>query len=256
MKTRILITLFFLVSLKLLGQQGKTKDCYEVKYLDLFGFEGMPTVKWPDSEIESLMNMYSRDSSDELYIKSKFTLPILLYQMKDYHPKCNKKIDKDYFDKIVRLYFLIGNLDITKIEGKSVAKQIDFIRDDFYARIGDEANLHELIFTLDDGPIYGKDYLEPINTPPSDSISTEFGSLSIFYTNSGVVLVSKDKNGVVIWQKVFTRFYGDELYYINLSENPIHYNTVTTCVYMNADGERLTLYLNKKGQFLFYYHSW
>ena len=131
MKIRILTILFLTLNLTLFGQESDSEGCYEMKYLDFFGLDEMEIIKWPQSELDGLMKMDFAKDRGQSEIKTNFMIPMIVYQLKEYHPNCNTEIDTTYFNKISELYLKIRDIDSTKLLNKTIAEKIDFIRTDF-----------------------------------------------------------------------------------------------------------------------------
>lgn len=256
MKFRILTIILLTINLTSIGQNIELKNCYEIKYLDFFGLENEEIVKWPESEISELLAMdFEKDRFDST-IKTSFIIPLIVYQLKEYHPKCNSEIDTTYFNQISELYFKIRHIDIIKISDKSIAEKIDFMRTDFYKQVENEKYLPKMTMTFDDGPFYGVKYEQKPELKPIKTQETNFGLLSVSKDNDKTILTSKDKYGKVIWQKSISGLSDRNLTELHFTENPMEYNSVATIAQMYSEGERFTLYLKKDGSFMYYFHSW
>lgn len=256
MRIRILTILFLTLHLNLFGQIAYSKDCYEIKYLDFFELENVEVVKWPESELSGLLEMdFTKDRVDTA-IKTNFIIPTIIYQLKEYHPNCNTKIDSSYFNNISKIYFKIRDIDLIELTDKSIAEKIDFMRKDFYSQIENLEFLPKMIMTFDDGPFYGIEFEQKSELKPIETQETNFGLLSVSKVNDKTILTSKNKKGDIIWQKSITGLSDRNLTELYFTENPMEYNSVATVAYMYSEGERFTLYLKKDGSFMFYFHSW
>jgi len=254
MRTRILTIVFIAINLTLFGQEPKA--CYEIKYLDFFGLDKMEIIKWPESQLNGLLKMDFAKDRGQSDIKTNFIIPMIVYQLKEYHPNCNKTMDTSYFNKISEIYLKIREVDSTDFLKKSIAEKIDFLRADFYSQVENIDYLPKMTTTFDDGPFYGVDYKESSELKPSKTQKTEFGTLVVSMADDKTILTSKHKNGNIIWQKEMTGLSDRNLTELNFTENPMEYNSVATVAHMHADGERLTLYLKSDGRFMYYFHSW
>jgi len=254
MKNRILIILFIAINLTLFGQESK--DCYEIKYLDFFGLDEMEIIKWPESELGELSKIDYAKDRDKSEIKTNFIIPIIVYQLKEYHPNCSEEIDTSYFNKISEIYLKIRGIDSTKFLKKSIAEKIDFLRADFYSQVENVDYLPKMTTTFDDGPFYGVDYKEESELKSIKTQVTEFGTLDVSKDKDKTILTSKDKIGNIIWQKVITGLSERNLTELHFTENPMEYNSVATVAHMYSEGERFTLYLKSDGSFMYYFHSW
>lgn len=254
MKNLILTALLLTLGPSLFGQDSD--DCYKIKYLDFFGLEQTEIVKWEESQLDGLLEMdYSKDrrQSD---IKTNFIIPLIVYQLKEYHPNCTDEIDLEYFDKISAVYLKIREIDSSELLNKSIAEKIDYLRSDFYSQVQDVNYLPKMTATFDDGPFYGIEYEEKLDLSPLESQNTEFGILVISKTDDKTILTCKDKSGNTIWQKLITGLSDRHLTELHFRENPIEYTSVATVAHMYSEGERFTLYLKKDGNFMYYFHSW
>jgi hypothetical protein len=254
MKIRILTTLLLTVGLSLFGQDSV--DCYEIEYLDFFGLEQTEIVKWEESQLKELLEIDFAKDRGQSEIKTNFIIPLIVYQLKEYHPNCTDEIDVEYFDKISAVYLKIREIDSTELLNKPIAEKIDYLRSDFYSQVKDVNYLPKMTATFDDGPFYGIDYDEKLDLEPLESQATEFGILAISKTDDKTILTCKDKNGNTIWQKLITGLSDRNLTELHFRENSIEYTSVATVAHMYSEGERFTLYLKKDGNFMYYYHSW
>lgn len=256
MKIKILTILLFTICLTSCGQNPKSKECYEIKYLDFFGLDKMEIVKWPESELDELLKMDSNEKKENAEIKTSFIVPMIVYQLKEYHPNCTTKIDTVYFNKIFEIYLKIRAIDSNKLLKKSIEEKIDFVRDDFYYQVENVNYLPKMTTTFDDGPFYGEDFHDKSELKPIQIQETKFGTLAVSKVDDKTILTSKNKNGEVIWQKSITGLSNRNLTELNFNENPMEYNSVATVVHMYSEGERFTLYLKNNGSFMYYFHSW
>ena len=254
MRNRILTILFLAINLTLFGQESK--ECYEIKYLDFFGLDKMEIIKWPESELDGLSKMDFAKDSGQSEIKTNFIIPMIVYQLKEYHPNCSEEIDTSYFNKISEVYLKIREIDSTEFQQKSIAEKIDFIRTDFYSQVENVDYLPKMTATFDDGPFYGVDYNAESELKPTKTQETEFGTLTVSKADDKTILTSKDQKGNIIWQKAITGLSDRNLTELHFTENPMEYNSVATVAHMYSEGERFTLYLKNDGSFMYYFHSW
>jgi hypothetical protein len=162
MKIRILTTLLLTVGLSLFGQDSV--DCYEIEYLDFFGLEQTEIVKWEESQLKELLEIDFAKDRGQSEIKTNFIIPLIVYQLKEYHPNCTDEIDVEYFDKISAVYLKIREIDSTELLNKPIAEKIDYLRSDFYSQVKDVNYLPKMTATFDDGPFYGIDYNNGYNS--------------------------------------------------------------------------------------------
>ena len=256
MKIRILTILFLTLNLTLFGQKPESKECYEIKHLDFFGLDQMEIIKWPQSELDGLLKMDFEKDRGQSEIKTNFIIPMIVYQLKEYHPNCSKEIDTSYFNKISEIYLKIREIDSTEFLKNSIAEKIDFLRADFYSQVENVEYLPKMTTTFDDGPFYGVDYKEESELKPTKTQKTGFGTLVVSKVDDKTILTSKNKNGEIIWQKAITGLSDRNLTELHFTENPMEYNSVATVAHMYSEGERFTLYLKSDGNFMYYFHSW
>ena len=256
MKIRTLTIIFLALNLISFGQESDSKDCYEIKYLDFFGLDQIEIIKWPQSELDGLIKMDFTKDRGQSEIKTNFIIPMIVYQLKEYHPNCNTEIDTTYFNKVSEIYLKIRDIDSSKLSNNSIAEKIDFIRADFYSQVENVAYLPKMTTTFDDGPFYGVEFEQESELKPIKSQETEFGTLSVSKVEGKTILTSKNKNGEIVWQKSITGLSDRNLTELHFTENPMEYNSVATVAHMYSEGERFTLYLKTDGSFMYYFHSW
>ncbi|WP_341215827.1 hypothetical protein [uncultured Wocania sp.] len=256
MEIRSLIIIFLTLNLISFGQEPDSKDCYEIKYLDFFGLDQMEIIKWPQSELDGLMKMDFAKDRGQSKIKTNFIIPMIVYQLKEYHPNCYAKIDTTYFNKISDLYLKIRDIDSIKLLNKSIIEKINFIRADFYSQVENVDYLPKMTATFDDGPFYGVDFEQKLELKPIKIQETEFGTLNVSKVKEKIILTGKNKKGAIIWQKAITGLSDRSLTELHFIENPMEYNSVATVAHMYSEGERFTLYLKNDGSFMYYFHSW
>lgn len=256
MEKQIFVILFLTLKLSLFGQNSNFKDCYEIKYLDFFGLDQMEIVKWSQSELDELLKMDFANERRQSEIKTNFMIPMIVYQLKEYHPNCVKNIDSTYFNKISEIYLKIREIDSSEFLKKSITEKIDFICADFYFQVENIDYIPRMIYTLDNGPFFGVDIDEKIKMETVKVQETKFGMLYISKIDNKTILTCKDKNENVIWQKIIIGLSNRYLTELHFAENPIEYNSVATIVNMYSEGEAFTLYLKNDGNFICYFHSW
>lgn len=256
MKTKLLSTLLITITLSLFGQTANAQDCYEIKYLDFFGLYDYEPIKWSKADLSGLLATDFEEDRNGSAIKTSFLIPAIVSQLKDYHPNCNLDIDTEYFKQLSNIYFNIRGIEPTQLANKSTAETIDFMTADFYTQVNDEQYLPRMIMSFDDGPFYGQAFKQALTTKPIQIQKTNFGQLSIYKLQDQSILISKNKNGEIIWQKSMTGLQDNNLSDLSFKKSPMQYTSLATIAYLSADGERLTLYLKSDGSFMFYTHSW
>ncbi len=238
------------------SQTDSTKDCYPIQYLDFFGLDQIDVVKWPESELVGMLNMDFTQTYEAAGIKTNFVVPMIVYQLKDYHPRCNSNVDRTYFNQLALIYCKIREMDPSILQSKTHEEQVDFIRDDYYHQVANDQYLPYMEFNMDDGPFYGIDLVQADSLEEVSCQITAFGELCIFKRAEKMILVCYDLQKKVMWQKIITREPDRYLGDLNFTEQPLHKTSLATVIKMYAEGERFTLYLKNNGAFMYYFHSW
>ncbi len=236
-----------------MAQTTDQKPCYPISYLDFFGLEGIELKKWPQEELDGLKQLTLAAQKKDTTVTTSFLIPMIVYQLKEFHPNCVESDDSDYLKELIQLYFLIRRIDQQEVGALALTDQIDWVRNDFYSLIPEDENLLNMNFTLDDGPFYGTDTQE--EGIPEHNLNTEFGEIIISKLDKQSIITAKDKDGAVLWRKIITGLQGSPVSEIRLAEQPVHKTSAATIVQLFA-GESLTLYMRNDGRFMYYYHSW
>ena len=236
-----------------LAQTADRKPCYPISYLDFFGMENIELDKWPQEELDGLKQVTIAAQKKDTTVTTSFLIPMIVYQLKEFHPNCVDSDDSDYLKELIQLYFLIRRIDQQEMDALALTDQIDWVRNDFYSLIPEDENLLNMSFTLDDGPFYGTDTQEAGIS--EHSLSTEFGEIIISKLDQQSIITAKDKNGIVLWRKIITGLQGSTVSDIRPAEQPVHKTSAATIIQLFA-GEALTLYVRNDGRFMYYYHSW
>jgi hypothetical protein len=237
-----------------LGQPGK--DCFEIKYLDFFGIENLDTLKWPPSEIDPLLETDFAEDEGERKRKTNFLIPFIVLQLKDYHPSCSGNSDTATFRKLKEIYFKIRQQDVSAINGKPVATQLEIIREDYYRQVQNDSLLPYMEFTLDDGPFYGELTHNLPDYAQGKSFKMEFGTLFITNHSGKVFLTVVNNQNEHLWTRIMTGSGDRYLSQVGFSDNNIMKTSLGYQLRMYSEGEALHLYLKCNGEFRYYYHSW
>lgn len=249
--TLFILTLFLLT----FACKAQNKDCFEVKYLDFFGVADFDTIKWPDSELNQLLKTdFTKNEKDEKF-KTNFLIPMIVLQLKGFHPTCEKLPDTTQYNKLIQLYFNIRQQDKSVINGKTIPQQLEFIRQDYYDQVLNDTLFPLMNYTLDDGPLFGQlsKYIPKLDG--GKFIETDFEKLTIIESNEKLFLVATNKNQEVLWSRIMAGTSDRILKDLYFGKNPFFKTSRAYIVSMGAEGERLTLYLNLDGNFMYYYHS-
>ncbi len=256
MKIKIIILIVYAFNQLLSGQSLDLNPCFEIKHLDFFGLDKMEKIKWPQSELDGLIKMDFEKEFINSDVRTNFIVPMIVFQIKDYHPKCNNNIDTVYFDQLIALYSKIRKIDPSQFTDIAMEEKINFIRDDFYTQVRDVKALPQMTMTFDDGPFYGIDFTADTELEVVQTQKTTFGQVNICKSDDTIILKCQNNEGHIIWQKVIIGLSNRKLTDLHFSKNPVEYNSLATIAHMYSEGERFTLYLGKKGSFMYYYHSW
>ena len=250
----VFLILVLIVSSHSFGQSSNDSSCYEIKYLDFFALKDVDFPKWSKSNLEMIKERVLSDQGRDTSRSLGMEVPLIAYQLQQFHPKCVTEGNEEYLNQIIDLYFTSRKIDTTRIVNLSLNEQIDFIRDDFYELVKDDQNLVEMSFILDDGPFYGVD--TDTTGAVTDSLKTKFGYLKISELNENGTLSAFDEENQLLWSKSITGLNGRELGRITTTIHPIRETSLATIFTLFASGERLTVYVKNSGSFMYYFHSW
>ena len=250
--TLFILTLFILT----FDCKAHNNDCIEVKYLDFFGIADFDTIKWPDNELNQLLKRDFTKNEKDKELKTNFLIPMIVLQLKGFHPTCEKLSDTTQYSKLIQLYFNIRQKDKSVINGKTLPQQLEFIRQDYYDQVLNDTLLPFMNYTLDDGPLFGQlsKYIPKLDN--GKYIETDFGKLTIVKSNEKIHLIATDNKQRVMWTRVMTGTSERVLTDLHFGENPVFKTSRAYIIAMSSEGERLTLYLKLDGNFMYYYHSW
>lgn len=257
MKIRFLqfssVLLFLVFAVDAVSAQSVKKDCFEVKYLDLFGLDSKE-LYWPDSEIDGLLGLVGNKQSNQ-----NFLLPAIVKQLADYHP-CHKKLeyDRERFLDLVRLYVGIRGESIEFVWAYSfIDKHIEAIRKDFYDQVLSDKMLPSLIYTMDDGPLQGELVKLVPNSKPISSAATPFGEIQFIAQADRLYAVAVNKSGKNLWARIL-KGTNPNRYLTRISPGPIAVDKYEAVIVVSplVDGERLSMYFRPNGSLVYYTHSW
>ena len=237
--------------------RGQSKDdCFEVKHLDFFGIEDLDTVRWPNSQLDDLLKTdFDKDVKGKVR-KTNFLIPFIMMQLKDYYPSCSGSTDTVTFRKLKQLYFKIRKQEVSSIDNQPTSKQLEIIRDDYYAQVQNDSLLPFMAYSLDDGPFYGQ---HPGNIPDykkGASFKMDFGTLYITKESGSTFLTVFDNQGGHLWTRMMTGYEDRPLGEIKFYEKDIWKTSLGYQLRMFSEGEALNLYLKNDGDFRYYFRSW
>lgn len=248
--------LFSLLFLTLTSFAQTKTNCFEIKHLDFFGLESMDTLKFPTSQLDQLLTTdLTKDKKGQIR-KTSFLIPLIVLQLKGYYPTCSTKTDTSTFRKLKQLYCKIRQSDISLINNKPIAAQLEYIRQDFYHQVQNDSLLPFMIYTFDDGPFYGQLATTIPNYKEGTAHAAGFGTLFITKYPNKVFITVLNKQGKHLWTRMMTGNTNRELTEINLSKENIKKTSLGYTIRMFSEGELLTLYLTHDGDFRYYFHSW
>ncbi len=253
---KIIILLISLFYLGLTSIAQETSDCFQIKYLDFFGLEKTSFLKLNTSSAEKLLisDLQKKDLGEPV-VKMNFFIPVIMSQLKDYHPLCSRNTDTKLYKLLTQLYFKIIKADITILKNKTLSEQLEFFRDDFYLQVQNDSVLASLIFTLDDGPFYG---INTTCTPEKDKqvFLTDFGDLTIYANGQENYISVVGKDDKILWAKKMVGNNSQTLQNISFAKENIYKNSLGYTIKMVSNGEKLTMFLKNDGGFRFYFCSW
>jgi hypothetical protein len=251
------IILFLAVIFEVNFTFGQVKsDCFEVKYLDFFGFEASEKMQWPASELDQLLVFDFKEDEKEKNRKTNWLIPFIMVQLKEYHPNCSTQSDTTTFRKLKQLYFKIRQADLSVINNKSVSQQLEYIRQDFYSQVHTDSLLPYMGYTLDDGPFYGEvsTYIPDYNK--GTSYKTDFGTLIITKDSGKIFITVLNLESRHLWTRIMTGNSNRPLSQISFSKENVFKDSLGYSIRMFSEGEALNLYLKSNGEFRYYFHSW
>jgi hypothetical protein len=230
-------------------------ECFELKYLDFFGLDEIDANTTQDEELDELSTYdFSRDKAVSIK-KTSFLIPFIVFRPKDFYPACATAHDTSLYRKLKQTYFNIRQVDRSVIDKKTVAEQLEFIRDDFYSQVTNDSLLSHMIFTLDDGPFFGIPAEIDHDTMSVNSYPVEFGVISIL-KDSGKIYFSVTNKKNERWTHIMTGLNDRYLTQLGFSGNDVKKTSLGYIIRMSAEGESLTMYLKENGEMRFYFHSW
>lgn len=181
---------------------------------------------------------------------------MIVFQLKDFHPKCSNKSEPERYQKLIKLYFRIRDQDFQPFQDKSVAEQLEFVRDDFYSQVLNDSLLVHMTYSMDDGPLNGEIPKRVPNFKSGKHVVTDFGQLTIQKNAGRIYLIATDHKKRTIWVRIMTGVVPKQyLTDLEFNEGAVEKTSLATRVHLHTS-ERLTLYLKNDGRFMYYFHSW
>ncbi len=232
--------------------QNTASDCFEIKYLDFFGLDKIERHEWTEDELDELIASDNTESQN----RTNFLIPFIVWQLKEFHPNCNKSPNRTKFDKFVKLYFKIRMQNNSNVRDQNIEEQLALIRDDFYTQLNDDKLLPYMRYTMDDGPLYGEIPKVIPKSKSPQSVETNFGKIILIKTSNRVFLLAKDTQNKIIWSRIMTGANPTRyLRNLNFVPNSVEVTSLSTIIHLQTS-ERLKLYLRPDGKFIYYAHSW
>ena len=255
---RISLLLFLTFPILIEAQNNNSEPCYSIEFLDFFGATNIQkTAIWTNDEIIQL----SKQIAETPYGPTKspiFLIPVIMAQLPHYHPKCTTNIDTSALNNLTRLYASLSNAALDSLINFDKDTQIDAIRYNFYQLVKNDSLLPMMLFTMDDGPFFGKDLPDStLLINPDHSIFLPSGSLFVYEQPDQVCIEFKGPNENIRWRKILTEF-GENIYLRDLfiPDDVVSTNSLATIVSIYLNHEELSLYLRNTGEFMFYFYSW
>jgi len=237
--------------------RAQEKKCFAIKYLDFFELSDTEEVRWHDRDLDTMLKTTFFDKSvAPKSAKTNFLIPLLVLQLKEFHPACNSNTDTIRYNKLLAIYAKIRDIEMAFLKRKNRKEQLEFIRNDFYSQVLDNSSLPYMVFTTDDGPLYGKTEISIPASEVKQTIYTDFGTLSSLIIENTPYLIAKNKNSKTLWIRQLTNEGGRPLKNLILPENSATKSSRAYVFNLFAENEALTLYLELDGRFMYYFHSW
>lgn len=252
----LLAFLFLMDNTDLMGQDTK---CYPVKYLDFFGLEDMKPVRFSLETIEESLTMDLTKPVSQLTpdtsVHTNIIIPFIVYQLESLHPACNPAIDSSYLDKLFAIFCRVRWLDFNNYSIFSPEEKIDFMREDYYKQAEDDRILPYMLFTIDNGPFQGIDFLEKSKLDSIQEFATTFGKILTAVFDSYSIIAAYSTEDELLWMKKMTG--QDNTKIENLTYRGVEHNNSLCQILLFYSGEKkLTLFLKYDGRFMFYLYEW
>jgi len=243
-----------LLTITAIGQSAS--NCFEIKYLDFFELDNTDTLKWPAKELDQLLTTDFANEGRSRDKKTNFFIPMIVSQLKGFYPACTTNSDTSTFRKLTQLYCKIRQQDFTSLSSKSIAMQLEDIREDFYVQVKNDSLLPYMSPTFDDGPFYGALSKYIPGYTKGQSYKTEFGTLFITRHAGKIFLTVLDKQDKHLWTRIMTGNNNSYLTDLSFTGKDVLKTSLGYQLNMSSAGEALSLYLKPGGDFRYYFHSW
>jgi hypothetical protein len=224
-------------------------DCFEVKYLDFFEWD-LKISEEIDTKRVTEQTMFQIKEDNPMTIPQVAMIPMIVKELKYYHPVCTEKLDTASYQTLLDLYFGVSKMDMKILTNKTVSEQLDFIRDNFYTQVLDASFLPKMMLTYNYGPYYGEDVVEKIDMRAGKTTLTNFGKLVVIEGKNKSYLLGIDKQEQLLWVKATSVF---DVQTKGISLGQIKENSLCYRVEVSSQNTpSFTLYLRPNGHFLFY----
>lgn len=233
------------------GQSSGDIDCFELKYMDFFELPAQDTLKFSDSDLNKMLLDPDRDKAG-----TNFIIPMIVHQLKFYHPLCNMEHDTSQYQKLTRVYFKIRQMDMNLLNKKTISEQLEFIRKDFYKQVEDPEVFINMIFTFDDGPLYGENYTYLPDSKTDNIVPMDFGKLIVINKTDSSALVAIGEKGEVLWSKIIKGSHEENIKDLEITAENTHKTSAAYKIYVMTNGYNLMLYLKPDGRFICYFQHW
>ncbi|MDM7921348.1 MAG: hypothetical protein QUS14_03530 [Pyrinomonadaceae bacterium] len=245
------LVVFVLIGAGQVRAQSPVPACPTPKHSDLFGLEGLE-LNWPIEQIRELRESTKKRPENP----TLFFAPAIVKGLYAYHSACSKRSDFVRFKELIDLYAAIFGREPKDFAADTADAQIDLLARHLDRLVNDDRALPKLIYTMDDGPLYGT----VVNRFPKASKMTDvpakFGSLKIAEYDSKIYVGAFDKGGKELWVRVLKRAHSEQDLRSYASEKlGLEEFGAVSILTMIADGERLRLFVRPDGRFVFYLHS-
>lgn len=246
------LVLFVLFAAGQVHAQSTVPACPTLKHSDLFGLEGLE-VDWPIEQIRELRELTVKRPENP----TLFVAPAIVKGLYAYHSACSKRSDFVRFKELIELYAEIFGRDPKDFAADTPDAQIDLAERHLDRLANDDQALPKLIYTMDDGPLYGTVAERFPKSPKLTDVPAKFGPLKISEYDSKIYVGAFTKTGKVLWVRTLVGAEpGRGLRSFDANTVSLKDFEAVSILTLFANGERLRLFVRPDGKFAFYVHSW
>lgn len=242
-----LIHICLYASLVLKGQPNSEKYCFGIAELDFIDDEGQ--FDWDTAVVNpiELKEMVNNSRPNE-FSGVSFLTPLIINNLRLFHPDCNKRTDSSEFSTLVRLYNL-QRRSYFSIEYAARKATIESIVTDFKAISLVDSLLGNMMQFMFAGPFYGNELTSvPGDFIVSDSLITDNGKYYLFTENRKGILAYKVNN-----QYKWIMSLNEEAHFSEASFKQFYEYSLGSSVWINNGGDGMVLHFRKNGDLRFYF---